>query len=90
MSVRDAARELREKGSHSYTSNGVVRSVREDYSDPDKVHVEVRGPKAKRKSTKGAVAEPYSPSQDICCPKSLGLTVGDKVSIVTTLTRDVD
>lgn len=89
MTVAQAAAKLR-SGAHSVTSSGRVSSVREDYTDKDKVHVSVKLPSVKRKGTKkGAVMDSYEPTQDVCCPKSLGITVGDLVSITTSIEKRV-
>lgn len=90
MSIANAAAGLW-SGKHSVTSKGRVSSVREDYTDPEKVHVSVKLPKVKRKAKTGSLAESpsYEPTQHVCCPKSLGITVGDLVSITTSIERSV-
>lgn len=93
MAIRDAVKGARADSLHTVVSTGVVRSVREDYNDPDKVQVEVKLPKVKVKKpgpkTMANAVESYQPSQDVRVPKSMGITVGDKVSISTTIERSV-
>lgn len=88
MSIRSAARALR-AGEHAATQSGRVKGVREDYNDKSKVRVDVELPPYPKKKGKGkdAQIEPYRPSADVCVPKTLGLTVGDSVSITTTVKR---
>ncbi len=86
MSIHEAARRLRERPSHSSSKKGVVTGL--DESDNGMVRVSVRcGPKP-RKDKKGMTMGPYPEHASVQVPKDLGLVIGDKLTITTTVGPD--
>lgn len=94
MAVHDAARDLREGNTHTAHKTGKVTGVREDYEDKTLLHVDIELPLRKRtkKRRKGMVdagdtPESFHPSTSTVVPISMGLKVGDKVTVTTSVKR---
>lgn len=86
MTIHEAAGHLRGDGKVG-AKVGTVTGLDESSENAALVRVSVRvGPKPRK--TKDGLAGPYPEHMSVLVPKTLGLAIGDKVKVTTTVAKE--